>query len=103
MIKADFTNIVHEYIENGFQINFDTMTDKQGEITKVDLVKQSQIIRVRIESDYDRKTYEDLYLLIVEKFNYKPFGILWNDKGELIEKKKYASGIINNFKKAVLS
>ncbi len=57
-INLEFTNIANEYLANGYILNLGTMSGSQGEIAKVDVANEEEIIRIILEKFFSSK--EDL-------------------------------------------
>ena len=53
-INKRFTDIVAEYIGNGYTINAATMCDIEEEIAKVDLTNGNEIIRIQLRPEYSK-------------------------------------------------
>lgn len=62
-INKRYTDKVAEYLAKGYMINAGTMGGSQGEISKIDLFKGTELIRVYIyrESRYSFKNEDDFY------------------------------------------
>lgn len=66
-INKRFTNIVAEYIGNGYTINAATMCDIEEEIAKVDLTNGNEIIRIQLRPEYSRSDRVEFVSLEVGK------------------------------------
>ena len=64
-IDARFTQEVGKYIGMGYSISTETMRGSQGEISKVDLVKGNDFIRILLNTDIDHDMYMDKIVLSV--------------------------------------
>ena len=51
-IEKIFSDVVLDYMNNGYHINMNTMSGTQGEIAKVDLTNGKEVIRIMLDSDY---------------------------------------------------
>lgn len=100
-INQKFTDIVSDYISEGYTFNLNTMSGTQGDLARVDLLDPShtEVVRVRIYQDtlYEDEYHAYLYVVSVECHevtssdvdvisNYR---ILWNDSNKAIYKKVY--------------
>ena len=66
-INKRFTNIVAEYIGNGYTINAATMCDIEEEIAKVDLTNGNEIIRIQLRPEYSQSDRVEFFSLEVGK------------------------------------
>ena len=66
-INKRFTDIVAEYIGNGYTINAATMCDIEEEIAKVDLTNGNEIIRIQLRPEYSRSDKVEFIYLEVGK------------------------------------
>lgn len=94
-IESIFTAKVAEYIAKGYTFNAHTMRGSQGEIAKVDLHKDEEIIRILLvdEYRYDDTKYSNRTVLIVGRYTEKLHGAwdtLWNHKLETIDREEWA-------------
>lgn len=93
IIKMNYVNrlateLVSDYISKGYVLS-STMSGHQGEIYKVDLCKDNEVVRIRVDRGYSRNENENhsffdrisVVYIIVERFNELK-GTLWNGKGE---------------------
>ena len=81
-INRRFTQIVGEYIQEGYVINTETMRGSQGEEGKVDLTKGEGIIRVLMqEHSVGLGTYE-LVISVLKFTDWRDRWTLWNQEGE---------------------
>ena len=82
-----FARLVDEYIGNGYVINTRTMKGSQGEIAKVDLMKDGDFIRIYLDSGYDHKLSVDCLVLVVGRA-VKPVGdgVVWNNDLEDVDR-----------------
>lgn len=109
-IENIYTYIIKGYLENGYRIYYSTMGGSQGEIAKVDLTNDKEIIRVLLCSktenyrEHPIHKYMDLdyFTIIVGRNTDKLWGdsfadIIWNEHLELIsEIRFYKIGRKNN-------
>lgn len=95
-IDKKFTNKVAEYIANGYMINPTTMSGHQGEVCKVDLIKDTNFIRIWLNDEPVRDPNNKYYfmrarVLRVSKLgcsyraSYGGFDTIWNDGLETVE------------------
>ena len=93
IIKMNYVNklateILSDYISKGYVLS-STMSGHQGEIYKVDVYKDNEIVRIRVEKGYSRTKTEKKYsfekakvvYILVEKFENLN-RTLWNGDGE---------------------
>ena len=93
IIKMNYVNqlatkLVTDYISKGYVLS-STMSGHQGEIYKVDLYKNNEVVRIRVDEGYSRNENENhsffdrisVVYIIVERFNELK-GTLWNGEGE---------------------
>ena len=109
-IENIYTDTVREYLDNGYRIYYSTMGGSQGEIAKVDLTNDNEVIRILLGSktehyrEHPIHKYMDLdYLTIIigrntDKLRGDSFSdIIWNEHLELIsEIRFYKIGRKNN-------
>lgn len=71
-INARFTEKVHEYLHEGYVFNTTSMSGHQGEVCKVDLVKDNEFIRIWInqESNWNAPFHGNMMVLRVSKWQY---------------------------------
>ena len=98
-IEAIMTAKVAEYITKGYTINAATMAGSQGEISKIDLRKGSEVIRVMLATETkwtDHGTREMVILTISRSTENvirddRPFDTMgptfWNNKMDIIEQR----------------
>ena len=100
-IRAAFTQTVMEYFSKGFFIFPDTMGGTQGEIAKVDMCKDTEIIRIFLEHDMD-VDFCDRVILTVGKVPadvanriLAGFGdTIWNSKLETISQRYWKENVM---------
>lgn len=103
-INRIFTEKVAELLAQGFQINPATMSGSQGEYGKVDLRKDSEIIRVLLDSTSEFEHALDCLHLVVGRVTdqirpntFDKLGnTIWNNHLEIISEIKFAK-IADNF------
>ena len=109
-IENVYTNTIKEYMDKGYRIYYSTMGGSQGEIAKIDLTNDKEVIRILINSKVEHyrehpiHKYMDLdYLTIIvgrntDKLWRNSFSdIIWNKHLELIsEIRFYKIGRKNN-------
>lgn len=95
-INRIFTEQVTALLEQGYQINLDTMAGSQGEIGKVDLRKGDEILRVvlRKESSYD-EGYDDYFVITIGRNTDRIWphswdNTVWDDHLEILSQIKLA-------------
>ena len=114
MIRKDIENVytdtIKEYLDKGYRIYYSTMGGSQGEIAKIDLTNDKEVIRILLDSktenyrEHPIHKYMNLdYLtIIVGRNTDKLWGdsfsdIIWNEHLELIsEIRFYKIGRRNN-------
>lgn len=85
-IEKAFTEKVHEYLMKGYRFYSDGMRGSQGELAKVVLTNDKELIIVYLEEDYD--TFDELrnnLVLYVEKQSCTKYTV-WLHKGDILEK-----------------
>lgn len=97
-IDARFTDVVIGYLEHGYTFKTNTMRGSQGEISKVDLEKGDDLIRVILDEKsafmYIRC---DIYRIIVgrvkeeEKLRFRGgySDTIWNNKLEIVSEEQF--------------
>lgn len=104
-IEKIYTDTIMEYVNNGYRINSSTMNGSQGEIAKVDLTNDKEVIRIYLSSSTDyseRRYWTECITLTVGRNTDKltgqrHFDIIWNDNLEIIsEKNFYKIGMNSN-------
>ena len=109
-IENVYTDTIREYLDNGYRIYYSTMGGSQGEIAKVDLTNDKEVIRVLLESNNEcyrgNPVYKHIdlnyFTIIVGRNTDKLWGdsfsdIIWNEHLELIsEIRFYKIGRKNN-------
>lgn len=97
-IEAIFTKKVTEYIQKGYVFSVATMSGHQGEIGKVDLRNEHEVVRIMLTSSTDYRTNTKAIVLTIgrtERNERKGFELndmaetIWNDKLEVIEQRKF--------------
>ena len=100
-IESIYTAKVAEYLGKGYTINPGTMAGHQGEISKIDLKKGDEIIRILLENTHcwdrdDEVEVEGVYLKVgrsTEKINpTRPFDTwqtIWNENLEILEQRTF--------------
>ena len=81
------TYVTKMYMQKGYILS-PTMKDLQGELLKIDLSKDNEVIRVSILKD----TIKNICYIYVERFiNVNKNATLWNGKGEFLTRINYYS------------
>ena len=109
-IENLYTDTIKEYLEKGYRIYYSTMGGSQGEIAKIDLTNDKEVIRILLESN--NECYRDnpvhkhidlnYFSIIVGRNTDKLIGdtffdTIWNHHLELIsELRVYKIGRRNN-------
>lgn len=96
-INKRYTEIVMEYMNNGYYFNTTTMSGSQGEITHTDLTNGETIIRIVMDKFHDFERYTDGIEIIVGKCTderVKPntgdsWSTIWNNRLEIISSEKF--------------
>ena len=108
MLRKDIENIytdtVKEYMNKGYRIYSPTMGGSQGEIAKIDLTNDKDVIRILIDKkiEFYKHMVLEYLLIIVGKNTDKLWGnsfsdIIWNEHLEIIsEIRFYRIGKNNN-------
>ena len=94
MFKKDIENIytdtIMEYMKNGYRVNSATMNGSQGEMAKIDLTNDKEIIRIMLnrDTDFSERYWADYIKLTVGRNTDKLRGdymdIIWNEHLEII-------------------
>ena len=109
-IENVYTDTIKDYLNKGYRIYYSTMGGSQGEIAKIDLTNDKEVIRILLDSETEHyrehpiHKYIDLdYLTIIvgrntDKLRGDSFSdIIWNEHLELIsEIRFYKIGRRNN-------
>ena len=83
-IDARFTQEVVSYIAMGYTISTETMRGSQGEISKVDLVKGNDFIRILLEERTDWDIHTDKVVMEVGRIPEDKRGYtIWNQHMEV--------------------
>ena len=97
-IEAIFTEKVNEYIQKGYVFSPATMSGHQGEIGKVDLRNDSEIVRVLLISERDYHADTKAVVLTVGRVERKErrghefdtmAPTIWNNKLDVIEQRTF--------------
>ena len=110
-IENVYTDIIKDYLNKGYRIYYSTMGGSQGEIAKIDLTNDKEVIRILLGSktenyrEHPIHKYMNLdYLTIIvgrntDKLRGDSFSdIIWNEHLELIsEIRFYKIGRRNNY------
>ena len=87
-IDKVYTSIVAKYISMGYTINTRCMSGSQGEIAKIDLVKDDEYIRILVDFNYiptwDRRNKKIIVGRVPEN-ERKGNATIWNQDLEVIE------------------
>ena len=90
-IEAMYTAKVAEYLANGYIINAGTMRGSQGEIAKIDLRKDDEVIRILLDT---HSTWDGDFVNLVVGRNtctlIRGNETIWNNKLEIIEEHDFA-------------
>ena len=109
-IEKVYTDTIKDYLNKGYRIYYSTMGGSQGEIAKIDLTNDNEVIRILLDSktehyrEHPIHKYMDLdyFTIIVGRNTDKLCGdsfsdIIWNEHLELIsEIRFYKIGRKNN-------
>lgn len=90
-IDKIFARMLGEYLADGYVINTNTMGGSQGEIAKVDLMKDGVFVRMSLWKDHNfRKPNADYYVLKVgktsEPIRKGDHEIVWTDNLDEVER-----------------
>lgn len=89
-IDARFTQEVVSYIAMGYTISTETMKGSQGEITKIDLVKGNDFIRILLEKRTDWDIHTDKVVMEVGRIPEDKRGYtIWNQHMEVIRTEEW--------------
>ncbi len=95
-INKRFTEIVNEYLSNGYTINTSTMSGSQGETARVDVTDGTEVIRIVLDSFYTGYTgLEGMKILVGRaEADVKPHlggdrYIVWNNRLEVLRSESF--------------
>lgn len=89
-IEKIYTDTLTEYINKGYRINSNTMSGSQGEIAKIDLTNDKEIIRIMLNrgTNFGGRYWTDYIKLTVgrntDKLRDDYMDIIWNEHLEII-------------------
>lgn len=83
-ISKFYTNLVKEYLENGYDINIESMNGSQGEDSRIDMVKDGEVIRIILDQKYEMYIGTIDYIRII-RFEYDGSRIYWNERGQFLK------------------
>ena len=89
-IDKIFARMLNEYLNDGYVINTNTMGGHQGEIAKVDLMKDGVFLRMNLERGNDWKKNCDSFILTVGKttryIRTDRYETVWNRELEEVDR-----------------
>lgn len=97
-IEAIFTEKVNEYIQKGYVFSPATMSGHQGEIGKVDLRNENEIVRVLLTAERDYHADTQAVVLTIGRVERKQrkghefdtmAPTIWNNKLDVIEQRTF--------------
>jgi hypothetical protein len=96
-INKRYTEIVAEYIGNGYTINTATMSGSQGETAKIDLTNGTEIIRIMIDTFSDWMNFLEGAEIIVGKVvdedvtphSDSGWDTIWNNRLEVLRTERF--------------
>ena len=83
-IRSFYTNQIMKYLQDGYEINIESMNGSQGEDSKIDLIKDEEVIRIILDRRYEMYVGTMFYIRII-RFEYDGSTIYWNDRGQFIK------------------
>lgn len=83
-IQSFYTNQIKKYLQDGYDINIESMNGSQGEDSRIDLVKDGEVIRVILDKRYEIRISDIIYIQII-RFKYDGSTIYWNNRGEVVK------------------
>lgn len=83
-IRSFYTNQIMKYLQDGYEINIESMNGSQGEDSRIDLVKDEEVIRIILDRRYEMYVGTIIYIRII-RFDYDGSTIYWNDRGQFIK------------------
>lgn len=89
-IEKIYTDTIIKYVNKGYRINSSTMSGSQGEIAKVDLTNDKEIIRIMLNrgTNFGERYWVDYIKLTVgrntDKLRGSYMDIIWNEHLEII-------------------
>ena len=95
-LNKKFTELVQNYIENGYTFHIQSMSGTQGEIASVDMVKENKdIIKIYMDKGCDA------VVMYVKRYKYKKYNsintIIWNNDEDIIIEKYVYYDISNKY------
>lgn len=95
-INKRFTEIVNEYLGNGYTINTSTMSGSQGETARVDVTDGAEVIRIVLDSFYTGGAGLDGMKILVGRAeaSVKPHigsdrYVVWNNRLEVLRSEPF--------------
>ena len=96
-LENKYTELLNEYLIQGYTINTQSFAGHQGEICKIDLkhkLEPNNIVRILFDKKYNYETNNnDIYKIFVLKYyDTNKKGTLWNDKyDEILQQNLYCN------------
>ena len=89
-----YTDLLNNYLKQGYIINTKKFSGHQGEICKIDLrheLEPNNVIRILFDREHNDKIYDYIYKIFVLKYyNVDKIGTLWNNKfDEILQQNLY--------------
>lgn len=88
-IENYYSNVIRDYLNNGFNFYTKASHGSQGEICRVLLTNGNYIISVRLENSYVKDCYIDMVSLIIEQHDDFDSNIIWNGHGTILYEKQF--------------
>ena len=91
-IDHKFTAKVAEYIAKGYRIHTSSMSGSQGEVAKIDLTNEAEVIRILLYIEHKSFTGTEMILSVgkvKEEFKLNTDRVIWNGRLEIIEEEKW--------------
>lgn len=88
-IENYYSNVIRDYLNNGFNFYTKASHGSQGEISRVLLTNDNYIISVRLENSYAKDYYIDMVSLIIEQHDDFDSNIIWNGHGTILYEKQF--------------
>lgn len=94
-IASIATNIINDYVNDGYIMNIGTMAGSQGDNLKVDLAKDGNTVRIRIFEENVSGPVDNTVILETRIYKGYDFSsghsasILWNHDGEELTSRKF--------------
>lgn len=99
-IDHKFTAKTAEYIAKGYRIHTSSMSGSQGEIAKIDITNEKEIIRILLYIEYNGLSGSEIVLAtgkVNEDFKLNSDRVIWNSNLEILEEERWVRVTENYF------